>query len=59
MCVGDRFIERGVPVEAAYLVLVELGKRLFFGAEPRLGSAPRRRGRAHRVSRRAARFSAR
>jgi P-type Mg2+ transporter len=42
---------------AAYLVLVELGKRLFFGAEPKPGQQPRRRGHAERVSRRAARFS--
>jgi len=46
-----------VAMVAAYLVLVELGKRLFFGAEPGPGQAQRRRGRAARVNRRAARFS--
>jgi len=41
-----------------YLVLIELAKRLFFlDGEGRLPS-PRRRGRRHRVQRRAARFSA-
>ncbi len=43
----------------AYLALVEMGKRLFFGAEPKPDQVPRRRGPAQRVSRRAARFSAR
>jgi Mg2+-importing ATPase len=43
---------------AAYLALVELGKRMFFAAEGR-PSHPEARGRGHhtRVSRRAARFS--
>ena len=46
-----------VVMVAAYLLLVELGKRIFFGAEPKPGHQPRRRGHAERVSRRAARFS--
>ena len=46
-----------VVMVAAYLLLVELGKRIFFGAEPKPGQQPRRRGHAERVSRRAARFS--
>jgi Mg2+-importing ATPase len=45
-----------VAMVAAYLVLVELGKRLFFGAEPTTDQRPRRRGHAEQVSRRAARF---
>jgi Mg2+-importing ATPase len=46
-----------VVMVAAYLVLVEMGKRLFFGAEPKPGQHPRRRGHVERVNRRAARFT--
>jgi Mg2+-importing ATPase len=45
----------------AYLILVELGKKVFFKDEPISAPPPsraRRRGHLHRVSRRAARFSA-
>jgi Mg2+-importing ATPase len=42
----------------AYLVLVELGKKVFFRDEPTtVMPRPRRRGHPHRVHRRAARFS--
>jgi Mg2+-importing ATPase len=40
----------------AYLVLIEVGKRLFYGEPDRLTHDRRRRGRLHRVERRAARF---
>jgi Mg2+-importing ATPase len=50
-----------VVMVAAYLVLVELGKRLFFASErhPAATITPRVRGHRARVNRRAARFSLR
>jgi P-type Mg2+ transporter len=41
---------------AAYLLLIELGRRLFYAEPDRLMREGRRRGRPHRVERRAARF---
>lgn len=45
-----------VVMVAAYLILVEIGKRVFYG-EPHLPAPPRIRGVRHRQQRRAARFS--
>jgi Mg2+-importing ATPase len=42
---------------AAYLVLIEAGKRLFYADSDPDRPQPRRRGRAHRIQRRASRFS--
>lgn len=42
---------------AAYLVLVEFAKHVFFADRPARSSGRRRRGRRHRIQRRAARFS--
>jgi Mg2+-importing ATPase len=41
----------------AYLGLVEAGKRFFFRTQPDSAPPPRQRGQAHRVHRRASRFS--
>jgi len=41
-----------------YLVLVDLCKRLFYLGEDRLQQRSRLRGRAHRIGRRASRFTA-
>ena len=41
---------------AAYLVLIEVGKRLFYAEPDRLTPHLRRRGQPHRIERRAARF---
>jgi Mg2+-importing ATPase len=40
-----------------YLIMIELGKRVFFAEPEHVVPAERRRGRAHRVQRRASRFS--
>jgi P-type Mg2+ transporter len=40
-----------------YLIMIELGKRVFFAEPEHVVPAERRRGRAHRVQRRASKFS--
>jgi P-type Mg2+ transporter len=46
-----------ISMIAGYLVLIEAGKRLFYADTDEYRPHPRRRGRAHRVQRRASRFS--
>jgi Mg2+-importing ATPase len=51
-----RFFGVLAAMVAGYLVLIEVGKRLFYGEPDRLTHEVRRRGHPHRIERRAARF---